>query len=162
MPRLDEPWVSSKPKPSTGGGFSLTGLLRGNRLSLIVIFTLVALWMFYLTCTTYIGPGEFGVKQVLYSPFGLFGPMGTQNKIYETGIHHQFPTIEKILRFPKTIQVLTMRDAPDAREKVTETISATDERFTRIVKAAYVQTSDGFYVKVDVSILYCIEDPVKL
>ena len=117
---------------------------------------------FYLTCTTYIGPGEFGVKQVLYSPFGLFGPMGTQNKIYETGIHHQFPTVERILRFPRTIQVLTMRDNPDAREKITETISSTDEKFTRIVKAAYIQTSDGFYVKMDTSILYCIEDPVKL
>lgn len=162
MPRLDEPWVSSKPKPSTGGGFSLTGLLRGNRLSLIVIFTLVALWVFYITCTTYIGPGEFGVKQVLYSPFGLFGPMGTQKTVYETGIHHQFPTIEKILRFPKTVQVLTMRDEPDAREKGTESLSSEEGKFTRVVHAAYVQTSDGFYVKMDTSILYTIEDPVKL
>ena len=88
--------------------------------------------------------------------------MGTQNKVYETGIHHQFPTMEKILRFPKTIQVLTMRDQPDSREKITETISTTDEQFTRIVKAAYIQTSDGFYVKMDTSILYRIEDPVKL
>jgi regulator of protease activity HflC (stomatin/prohibitin superfamily) len=55
-----------------------------------------------------------------------------------------------------------MRDQPDSREKITETISATDELFTRIVKAAYVQTSDGFYVKMDTSILYRIEDPVKL
>ena len=70
--------------------------------------------------------------------------------------------MEKILRFPKTIQVLTMRDNPDSREKITETISATDEMFTRIVKAAYIQTSDGFYVKMDTSILYRIEDPVKL
>ena len=31
-----------------------------------------------------------------------------------------------------------------------------------MVKAAYIQTSDGFYVKMDASILYCIEDPVKL
>lgn len=88
--------------------------------------------------------------------------MGTQNKIYETGLHHQFPTIEEILGFPKSIQVLTMRDNPDSREKVTESISRTDERFTRIVKAAYVQTSDAFYVKMDTSILYRIEDPVKL
>jgi regulator of protease activity HflC (stomatin/prohibitin superfamily) len=34
--------------------------------------------------------------------------------------------------------------------------------YTRIVKAAYIQTSDGFYVKMDTSILYRIEDPVKL
>ena len=164
MPKYDEPWDSNKNKPRDRKAAlaALLDLLRSTRVSLIVIGGLVLLWIFYLTCTTYIGPGEFGVKQVLYSPFGLFGPMGTQNKIYETGIHHQFPTMEKILRFPRTVQVLTMRDAPDSREKITETISATDEKFTRIVKAAYVQTSDGFYVKMDTTILYRIEDPVKL
>ena len=161
MAKYDEPWDSNKSKPAAKG-LGLLELLRSNRASLIVMVGLLALWVFYLTCTTYIGPGEFGIKQVLYSPFGLFGPMGTQKKVYETGIHHQFPTIEKILRFPKTIQVLTMRDDPDPKQKVTETISATDERFTRVVKAAYIQTSDGFYVKMDASILYCIEDPVKL
>jgi regulator of protease activity HflC (stomatin/prohibitin superfamily) len=161
MPKYDEPWDSNKSKPAPKGP-GLLELLRANRLSLLVVGVLLVLWTFYVTCTTYIGPGEFGIKQVLYSPFRLFGPMGTQNKVYETGIHHQFPTMEKILRFPKTIQVLTMRDDPDPRQKVTETISATDELFTRIVKAAYIQTSDGFYVKMDTSILYCIEDPVKL
>jgi len=161
MPKLDESWDSNKNKPPAGRS-GLFDLFRSNRISLIVMGGLFALWAFYVTCTTYVGPGEFGIKQVLYSPFGLFGPMGTQNRIYETGIHHQFPTMEKILRFPKTIQVLTMRDDPDPRQKVTETISATDEKFTRLVKAAYIQTSDGFYVKMDASILYCIEDPVKL
>jgi regulator of protease activity HflC (stomatin/prohibitin superfamily) len=160
MAKLDEPWDSNKDKPANRT--ALRDLLRGNRISLIVMGCFLALWAFYVTCTTYIGPGEFGVKQVLYSPFGLFGPMGTQNKIYETGIHHQIPTMEKILRFPKTIQVLTMRDDADPQQKVTETISKTDEEFTRLVKAAYIQTSDGFYVKMDTSILYCIEDPVKL
>ena len=161
MPKLDESWDSNKSRPAASRS-GLFDLLRSNRTSLIVMGSLLALWAFYVTCTTYVGPGEFGVKQVLYSPFGLFGPMGTQNRIYETGIHHQFPTMEKILRFPKTIQVLTMRDDPDPGQKVTETISANDEKFTRLVKAAYIQTSDGFYVKMDASILYCIEDPVKL
>jgi len=164
MPKYDESWERNKSQP-TGRKtalLALLDLLRSTRVSLIVMAGLLVLWLFYLTCTTYIGPGEFGIKQVLYSPFGLFGPMGTQKTIYETGIHHQFPTMEKILRFPKTIQVLTMRDNPDSREKITETISSTDEKFTRIVKAAYVQTSDGFYVKMDTSILYRIEDPVKL
>jgi regulator of protease activity HflC (stomatin/prohibitin superfamily) len=164
MPKYDESWERNKSQPAAKGAAlrSLLDLLRSTRVSLIVIGGLLVLWLFYLTCTTYIGPGEFGIKQVLYSPFGLFGPMGTQKTVYETGIHHQFPTMEKILRFPKTIQVLTMRDAPDSREKITETISSTDELYTRIVKAAYIQTSDGFYVKMDTSILYRIEDPVKL
>ncbi len=164
MAKYEESWESNKSKPAGKGSVpsNLLALLRSMRVSLLVLFGILALCFFYLTCTTYIAPGEFGIKQVLYSPFGLFGPMGTQNKIYETGIHHQFPTMEKILRFPKTIQVLTMRDEPDSREKISETISATDQKFTRIVKAAYIQTSDGFYVKMDTSILYRIEDPVKL
>lgn len=164
MPKYEEPWESNKgkadAKPSTLRG--VLEVLRSGRVSLMVMCGLVLLWLFYVTCTTYIGPGEFGIKQVLYSPFGLFGPMGTQNKVYETGIHHQFPTMEKILVFPKTIQVLTMRDEADSREKVSENISSTDEQFSRIAKAAYIQTSDGFYVKMDTSILYRIEDPVKL
>jgi regulator of protease activity HflC (stomatin/prohibitin superfamily) len=164
MPKYDESWERNKSQPAAKGAVlrGLFDLLRSTRVSLIVMGGLLVLWVFYLTCTTYIGPGEFGIKQVLYSPFGLFGPMGTQKTVYGTGIHHQFPTMEKILRFPKTIQVLTMRDNPDSREKITETISSTDEMYTRIVKAAYVQTSDGFYVKMDTSILYRIEDPVKL
>jgi regulator of protease activity HflC (stomatin/prohibitin superfamily) len=164
MPKYDESWESNRSRSAAKQAVlrGLLDLFRSTRVSLMVMGGLLVLWLFYLTCTTYIGPGEFGIKQVLYSPFGLFGSMGTQNKVYETGIHHQFPTMEKILRFPKTIQVLTMRDQPDSREKITETISGTDELFTRIVKAAYVQTSDGFYVKMDTSILYRIEDPVKL
>ena len=94
MPKLDESWDSNKSKATASGAGPL-GLFRSNRISLIVMGGLLALWAFYLTCTTYIGPGEFGVKQVLYSPFGLFGPMGTQNRIYETGIHHQFPTMRR-------------------------------------------------------------------
>ena len=136
-------------------------IFRENALTLTGLAVLLVLALFFATCTTYVGPGEFGIKQVLYSPFGLFGPMGTQAKVYDTGLHHQFPTMEKILLFPKTIQVLTMRD-PENNNKETESITPTDERFTRIVKAAYIQTSDGFFVKMDTSILYCIEDPVKL
>jgi regulator of protease activity HflC (stomatin/prohibitin superfamily) len=136
-------------------------MFSANALSISVVLVVCLTALFFATCTTYIGPGEFGIKQVLYSPFGVFGSMGTQNRVYETGIHHQFPTMEKILRFPRTIQVLTMRDSEN-NNKEAESMTPTDERFTRIVKAAYIQTSDGFFVKMDTSILYCIEDPVKL
>ena len=87
MPKIDEPWDSHKSKPpGDQSGSGLRTLLRSNRISMIVMFTLFVLWVFYLTCTTYVGPGEFGIKQVLYSPFGLFGSMGTQNRIYETAV----------------------------------------------------------------------------
>src|SRR5207247_9449879 len=95
MPKLDESWDSNKNK-SPAGRSGLFDILRSNRISLIVFGSLFVLWMFYVTCTTYVGPGEFGIKQVLYSPFALFGPMGTQTTTYETGLHHKFRTMEKI------------------------------------------------------------------
>lgn len=160
---MKSPFAFEPPNQSTHGspGRLISGLIRENRLGLSALGLILLVALFFGTCTTYVGPGEFGVKQVLYSPFGLFGPMGTQNKIYQTGFHHQFPTMEKILLFPKTVQVLTMRDA-DNTAKEAERLTPTDERYTRIVKAAYIQTSDGFFVKMDTSILYSIEDPVKL
>src|SRR5690349_13858756 len=140
MPKQNESWEGNKNNPLNTVNLrsNLLALLRSTRASLLVIVSAVVLCLFYTTCTTYIGPGEFGIKQVLYSPFGLFGPMGTQKVVYETGIHHQFPTMEKILRFPKTIQVLTMRDA-EITSKEAENMTATDQRYTRIVKAAYIQ-----------------------
>ena len=84
--QIHESWAKQQTKLAVQGAWVVSRLLRSNRVSLIVHAAgLLLLWLFYLTCTTYIGPGEFGIKQVLYSPFGLFGPMGTQNKIYETG-----------------------------------------------------------------------------
>ncbi len=150
-----EPESPSKP------GTPVREILRDSRLSVLVIATVFGLFLFFGTCTTYIGPGEFGVKQVLYSPLGLFGPMGTKDKIYDTGIHHQFPTVERILKFPKTVRVLTLRNT-GTNSKEEERLSASDEQFTRLAKAAHIQTSDGFYVDLDVTILYGIEDPVKL
>jgi len=161
MAGYHESWESC-PSAAPADSAGWAGVWRSNRIGLLVMIILLALWPFYLTCTTYIGPGEFGVKQVLYSPFGLLGPMGTQKTVYETGIHHQFPSMERILRFPKTVQVLTMRDEAEGDARVSEAISRAEAQCSRIVKAAYVQTSDGFYVKLDASILYRIVDPVKL
>ena len=54
-------------------------------------------------------------------------------------------------RLPKDIQVLELTNHPDSAS-----------RSARIEKAAHIQTSDGFYVDVDVSILYRIVDPYKV
>jgi regulator of protease activity HflC (stomatin/prohibitin superfamily) len=137
------------------------GILRENRLSILFIVVVALLALFFNTCTIYIKPGEFGVKQVQYSPLGIFGPMGTHDKIYFTGLHHEFPTMEKIHTFPRTVQVLTMR-TPGNNAQEAEVVTSTDEKFTRLAKAAHIQTSDGFYVDLDVAILYRIVDPVKL
>ena len=93
----------------------------------------------------YIKPYEYGVKQI---NIGL--NRGIQSTILTTGFHIIIPFgIQEIHRFPKNIQIFDLTNTPR---------TATG----RIEKAAYIQTSDGFYVEVDVSIIYKITDPVKV
>jgi len=54
-------------------------------------------------------------------------------------------------RLPKDIQILELTNFAE--------MAAKDSRHE---KAAHIQTSDGFFVDVDVSILYRIEDPYKV
>jgi hypothetical protein len=68
------------------------------------------------------------------------------------GFHIVLPLgIEKMYRLPKNIQALELTNHPEHAA-----------RSTRIEKAAHIQTSDGFFVDVDVSILYRIADPFKV
>ena len=95
----------------------------------------------------YIKPNEFGIKVVR---IGI--KRGVQEKVYPAGFHIVLPFgIEKMYRLPKNIQVLELTNHPEAAA-----------RSTRIEKAAHIQTSDGFFVDVDVSILYRIADPFKV
>ena len=95
----------------------------------------------------YIKPNEFGIKVVR---IGI--DRGVQNKVYPAGFHIVLPFgIEEIYRLPKNIQVLELTNHPEHAA-----------RSTRIEKAAHIQTSDGFFVDVDVSILYRITDPFKV
>jgi regulator of protease activity HflC (stomatin/prohibitin superfamily) len=55
---------------------------------------------------------------------------------------------QQIYRIPKNIQVLELTNFPD-----------TASERARKDRAAHIQTSDGFFVDVDVSILYHIRDP---
>jgi len=95
----------------------------------------------------YIRPNEFGIKIVRV---GIH--RGVQKKIYQAGLHLILPFgLQEINRLPKDIQVLELTNYPDMAAKA-----------SRHEKAAHIQTSDGFFVDVDVSILYRIEDPYKV
>ena len=101
----------------------------------------------YSMSTIYVRPWEKGILQVEMS---LLGETGIQNKEYTTGYHIVIPGLEKMHKFPKDVQVLNLnkaiirqRDNPDIRD----------------ASAATINTSDGFYVNLDVSIIYHIEKP---
>jgi regulator of protease activity HflC (stomatin/prohibitin superfamily) len=104
-----------------------------------IIFVVVA---YNLLCV-YVHPNEYGIKVVR---MGIH--RGVQKEIHTAGLHWVIPGIQQMHRLPRDIQVLELTDYP-------RTASET----ARKDKVAHIQTSDGFFVDVDTSILYRIEDP---
>lgn len=110
--------------------------------------------LYYYTCTRYVKPNEFGVKQVYMNLGGLLGPRGVHQEIYNTGIRREIFGCERIYTFPKDVQTLTLKADQSRTEE--------DPRYTRFVNAANIQTSDGFQIGLDVSILYHLVNPYQV
>jgi regulator of protease activity HflC (stomatin/prohibitin superfamily) len=122
--------------PLMGSGWS--GKLK------IVILIVVILVLLYNWFFVYIEPDEFGIKVV---KIGI--KRGVQEEVYHAGLNFILPFgLQDMHRLPKGIQVLELTAYPK-----TAAYGARQER------AAHIQTSDGFFVDVDVSILYRIVDP---
>jgi regulator of protease activity HflC (stomatin/prohibitin superfamily) len=99
------------------------------------------------TCFVYIKPNQFGIKQV---NIGI--KTGILPIVYNTGYHFVIPLgFELMHRFPKDIQIFELTNS-----------AGTASENARIEKASHIQTSDGFFVDVDVSIVYRIIDPYKV
>ena len=111
-------------------------------LILVIILLIPAVFLLQ-----YVKPNEFGVKVVR---IGI--KRGVHKEIYGPGYHLVLPFgMEEMNRLPKDIQVLELTNHPKTAAKA-----------SRVEKAAHIQTSDGFFVDVDVSILYRIVDPYKV
>lgn len=134
-------WKKVKPEvlgKSTSSDFSKLG---------IGIFSAVILLLMILTCFVYIRPNEYGIKQV---NIGL--KTGIHHEVYETGYHFLMPFgMELMHRFPRDLQIFELTNYLE-----NASLNARRE------KASHIQTSDGFFVDVDVSILYHIVDPYKV
>lgn len=115
--------------------------LRG--LFVLAVLAGILLIILYINFLTYIKPNQFGIKEVR---IGL--DRGIQKTVYEPGFHLLLRPFEIFHRFPRDMQVLELTDS-----------KLTASRFVRQDKAAHIQTSDGFFVDVDASILYRITDP---
>ena len=112
----------------------------------IALFLLFKVLVFF--CFTYIGPNEYGIKVVRVAM--PWGTRGVQPRVYDPGFRWVFKpfTVEEMYRFPRDLQVL---DLTGTKEEAA--------REARVSKPAHIQTSDGFFVDVDVSIVYKIVDP---
>lgn len=115
-------------------------LSRGIK-ALIIGFA--AIMVIYNALLTYVNPNEYGI---MVKRLGVH--RGVQKKVYTAGLHLVLPFFQEMHRLPRDIQVLELTGFPQ---------SASD--FARKDRAAHIQTSDGFFVDVDASILYRIKDP---
>lgn len=117
---------------------------RWTRQFKIALAFIVALVLAYNLFFVYVEPNEFGIKVVRV---GL--QRGVHEEVYQAGLHLILPFgLQQMHCLPRDIQVLELTNYPE-----------TAARFSRTEKAAHIQTSDGFFVDVDVSILYYIVDP---
>lgn len=122
--------------------------LVGVGVSLAVVFGLLSVGWF--TFTDVVGPDQFAIKQVYIGP-----GKGVKEEIYGPGMHIVVPGYERLHRLPRDLQVLDF--------------NSTELKFSgprgddsRIAHALNIQTSDGYNVAVDISILYRISDPYKV
>jgi len=123
------------PLPQGGGGLKL------------VLAALILLVVFYNLFFVYVRPNEYGIKVVR-----IGANRGVQTEVYTTGLQFLLPFgLQSMERLPRDIQVLELTNS-----------SGTAARNSRYERAAHIQTSDGFFVDVDVSILYRLIDPYKV
>jgi regulator of protease activity HflC (stomatin/prohibitin superfamily) len=131
-----------------GGAFgAFLGTPFFRRILLPLLILLLVLKALVNLSFTYVEPNQYGIK-VVRVPF--LGQRGVHNFVYDTGLHLVLQAfgMEEMYLFPKDLQVL---DLTGAREEAS--------REATVSKPAHIQTSDGFFVDVDVSILYKIVDP---
>ena len=114
----------------------------------IVGASVLVLLFGYSSCTTYVRPGEAGVKQIR---FGM--SQGIEPVVYGTGLHY-VGVGETMHRFPMRLQVLELSNS---RTEASEEMEG-----HRMAPAVNIQTSEGYAVQVDLTVLYRIADPLKV
>ena len=117
---------------------------RFSGVLMILVTLAVLVFVCYNLFFVYVQPDEYGIKVVRV---GL--NRGVQKEVYHAGLSFVLPFgLQQMYRLPKGIQVLELTNFPE---------TAAGGRPER--PAAHIQTSDGFFVDVDVSMLYHIKDP---
>ncbi len=116
-------------------------LAGGFKFLIVGIALVIICYNFFFV---YVRPDEYGIKvdRVGINP-------GVQKEVYHAGLAFVLPFgLQQMFRLPKGIQVLELTNFPE-----------TAARAARKDRAAHIQTSDGFFVDLDVSMIYHIKDP---
>ena len=120
----------------------------GRRMRVLWVLgaVLLVLLVTYNSFTTYVRPGEAGIKQSRYGS-------GIDPDVYTTGLHYVGPG-QTMYRFPLTVQVLELSNS---RSEASEDLEG-----HKVAPGVNIQTSEGYNVQVDASVLYRISDPLKV
>ncbi len=122
---------------------SLSKFKFGMGVNILLALAVLA-YISYNLFFVYVHPYECGIKVVRV---GL--TRGVQKESFSAGLAFVLPFgLQQMYLLPRGIQVLELTNFPET--------AAGDARKDR---AAHIQTSDGFFVDVDVSMLYHIKDP---
>lgn len=122
----------------------------GKHIIIIIAVAILFLWVIYNSFTVYVKPYEWGIKEVKVP---VFGRRGIQEKAYEAGLHLLAPfNFEIMHKLPRHLLLL---DITNERRDY----SSLGRIASRKESAVRIETSDGFYVYADVSILFRIFDP---
>ena len=119
---------------------------RRGRILYLIIAPLVLALFSYASCSVYVHPNQFGIKQVIVGP-----GKGINKDVYTTGLHWITPGAEQMHLFPTDVQLLSLTADPNERG-----------RSDRRLPPLNIQTSEGYNVIVDVSVLFRVEDPYRV
>jgi regulator of protease activity HflC (stomatin/prohibitin superfamily) len=154
-----------------GMGKAVETLRASFRRTVVVGVAAIGLLVFsYASCTARVAPNEFGVEQ---RKFGW--KTGIMPDTYNPGLYFVGPGTT-MHTFPREIHALDASyDRQEALHKATndgvrQKVDAYFERRERLlgtathrtIDALNVQTSDGYAVTCDVTLLYSIQDPVRV
>lgn len=142
-----------------GGGFALRPKMpdlpfKVPRWTIPLAIIFVILLIAYVTCLEYVRPNEFGIKEIQ-----IGSNRGIQERVYAPGYVLVMPFgMQVIHRLPRNVQVLEMTRSGSQGHPAASVSGA----LVNYIHPAKIQTSDGFFVDVDVTILYRIIDPYRV
>jgi regulator of protease activity HflC (stomatin/prohibitin superfamily) len=156
------------PDVSSGGG-GLPGARRWVRPVARAAVAAVGTMLLFSWCTAKVAPNELGVEQ---RRFGAH--VGIVDHVYGPGRYVLAPGAT-MHTFPREIHLLEADERDEARSKAqTADVRAKVDRYferrqdvlgkntDRVIEPLNIQTSDGYAVLADVTLLYSIVDPVKV
>ena len=104
----------------------------------VILFLIAVGWFSF---TQEVGPSEFAIRQVYFGP-----AKGISETIHGPGLHLVVPGYERLHAFPRGMERLEFNSSERGHTRgARDSIS--------------IQTSDGYNVSVDVTVLYRIKDP---